>query len=77
MLPSFLSNGLMHFLIWLVVRDSECPDCRGMLHKLRSRSTHAMYRCQVCEKLWVRRNGVYESHVSLINPKEPQGNYLR
>ena len=77
MLPDFLFNGLYNLFVRLIVRDSVCPDCRGMLHKVRSRTVRDLSRCQVCEKLWVKRDGVYESHVSLNDPTPPHGNYLR
>jgi len=73
----FLSDGLFRLVIWLVVWDSECPDCLGMLHKVRSRTVRDLHRCRVCERLWVRRDGVYESHVSLKDPRERFGAYIR
>jgi hypothetical protein len=76
-LVDFLSNGLFRGIIWFVVRDSECPDCLGMLHRVRSRTVRDLHRCQVCERLWVKRDGVYESYVSLKDPRERFGAYLR
>jgi hypothetical protein len=73
----FLSNGLLRLFVWFVVRDSECPDCQGMLHRVRSQTTHDLHRCQVCERVWVKRDGVFESYVSLKDPVEPHGAYLR
>ena len=72
-----LSNGLFRGFIWYLVRDSECPDCGCTLHKVRSRTVRDLHRCRVCERLWVRRDGVYESHVSLKDPREQFGAYLR
>ncbi|HEV2862395.1 MAG TPA: hypothetical protein VGX48_15390 [Pyrinomonadaceae bacterium] len=76
-LGNFLFDGAFRLFIWLIVRDSVCPDCQGMMHKVRSRTVRDLFRCQVCERLWVKRGGVFESHVSLKDPAAPYGNYLR
>jgi hypothetical protein len=73
---SFLTDAIFDFFIWLIVRDSTCPDCHGMLRKIRSSSVENLFKCRLCERLWVKRDGAYESHVSLPNSKEPHGNYL-
>ena len=73
----FLSAGLFRLCVWFVVRDSECPDCLGMLHGVRSLTVRDLHRCRMCERLWVKRDGVFESHVSPKDPRERFGAYLR